>query len=326
VNLIGIPSYPVKRISFIIIAVLCAVSIEAQKKFVIDTIFDGDDSLILYSDKSWEYLDMIDFDGVTSDELHELAIPYGWKEDWNNHVPYTYDNDLTALEDTVWLCATDSNHNKFCMPHPGLVTSTFKMRGRRFHYGIDVDCKTGDTLYSVFDGIVRYAKYNESGFGNLVIIRHYNGLETYYAHLDKLLVAANQKVKAGDFIGLGGKTGRAYGDHLHFEVRLYGNAMNPEELIDFKNQKLKSENLFVHANMFHRKGGSNKGKTSSKSSSSGSSSASSSSYSGKVHVIKSGDTLYGLALKYKTTVAKICEENGISKSKILHTGDKIKIP
>ena len=79
---------------------------------------------------------------------------------------------------------------------------------------------------------IRYSKYNDGGFGNLVIIRHYNGLETFYAHLSKLLVYPNQEVIAGDPIGLGGNTGHSYGSHLHFEIRFFDVPFDPERIID----------------------------------------------------------------------------------------------
>jgi hypothetical protein len=296
---------------------------KVREKQVLDTIMIGHDSVLVYSDKSWEYLRMIDFDGILNLPLTAITTQLGWKEDWENNVPYTYDNDLSAMKDTIWLCTLDSSHNTFCMPHPGLVTSTFKYRGKRFHYGIDVDLVTGDTLSSMFDGVVRYAKFNDNGFGNLVIVRHYNGLETFYAHLDKLLVTPNQEVKAGDVLGLGGKTGHAYGDHLHFELRFYGNALDPEQIIDFKNQQLKNENLFVHNGLFQYGKSSSNSKTVAVSSSSKGSSSSSSSKS--VHIIKSGDSLYAIALKNKTTVTKLCKLNGMKKTDILHTGDRIKL-
>jgi murein DD-endopeptidase MepM/ murein hydrolase activator NlpD len=290
-------------------------------KRIIDTIMSGNDSIVLYADKSWEYLKMIHFDGVTNPYISALASELGWKEDWVNNVPYTYDNDLSAMEDTLWLCVVDDEHNEFCMPHPGMITSTFKYRGKRFHYGIDVDLETGDTLYAAFNGIVRYAQFNEGGFGNLIIIRHFNGLETYYAHLSKLLVSPNQEVSAGDVIGLGGNTGKSYGDHLHFEVRLYGNALDPEEIIDFEKNELKRNNLLVNGQMFTY---SKSSKTYSSSSTS-SSKTSTTDKNASVHTVTSGDSLYYIALKYGTTVDKLCKLNGIKSSDIIHVGDKIKL-
>jgi LysM repeat protein len=301
----------------------------AQSRSPIDTVYTAKDTLVLFNDKSWEFIRMINFDGVTNPVLSSICQARGWAEDWNTEIPHTAAADLASLPDTLWLCTIDDSHLEFCMPHPGMVTSTFKYRGKRFHYGIDVDCITGDSLKAAFNGIVRYAKYNESGYGNLVIIRHYNGLETYYAHLSKTFVVANQEVKAGEVIGLGGNTGRSTGDHLHFEVRLLGNALNPEEIIDFKNSVLIEENLLVHKDLFlygAKKSNPTATKPPSdsedeKTSSEPKKTTSTSSY----HTVKSGDTLYEIALKNKTTVKKICELNGIKETKILKIGEKIKV-
>lgn len=296
----------------------------AQGKFPIDTVYTKKDTLVLFSDKSWEFIRMINFDGVTNPVLSLLCQERGWAEDWNTDMPHTASANLAELPDTLWLCTVDDSHLEFCMPHPGMVTSTFKYRGKRFHYGIDVDCITGDSLKAAFNGVVRYAKYNDNGYGNLVIIRHYNGLETYYAHLSKTFVVANQEVKAGEVIGLGGNTGKSTGDHLHFEVRLLGNALNPEEIIDFKNNVLIEENLLIHKDLFLY--GKKPSTTTTSTAKTSSETSSSSSTSKSVyHTVKSGDTLYEIALKNKTTVKKLCELNGIKETKILKIGEKIKV-
>ena len=80
---------------------------------------------------------------------------------------------------------------------------------------------------------MRISEYNKGGYGNLVIIRHDNGLETYYGHLSERMVEPNQWVEAGQIIGLGGSTGRSTGPHLHFELWYKGNPVNPEEYIAF---------------------------------------------------------------------------------------------
>jgi hypothetical protein len=316
-----------KLVPFILIwlSVYPVTSVISQGKFPIDTLFRQRDTLVLFSDKSWEFIRMINFDGVTNPVLSNICQARGWQEDWNTESTHTYGVDLSQLSDTLWLCTIDDSHMEFCIPHPGMVTSTFKFRGKRFHYGIDVNCDTGDTLRAAFNGVVRYAKYNDNGYGNLVIIRHFNGLETYYAHLSKLLVVPNQEVRAGDVIGLGGNTGRSFGDHLHFEIRLLGNAINPEEIIDFNNNVLRNENLLIHRDLFLY-GKSASTYSSSNASSSSSSSKTTTSSSGAVyHTVKSGDTLYGIALKHKTTVKQICALNGIKETKVLHIGEKLRV-
>lgn len=109
----------------------------------------------------------------------------------------------------------------FCMPTPSRnITSRFGYRPtfKRVHKGLDIKVYTGDTIVSAFDGKVRVVCYDAGGYGNYVVIRHNNGLETIYGHLSKQLVKGDQMVKAGEPIGLGGNTGRSFGSHLHFET------------------------------------------------------------------------------------------------------------
>jgi len=189
--------------------------------FVVDSIPLDNDTLILYSDRSWEYLSNIRFDGILFPELHDLVSDsntYGLKLDWDTKRVYSRENDLTKLKDSIWICLGIKNDSSFCMPFEGLMTSKFGYRRSRFHKGVDIDLHTGDPVKCAFDGKVRYAG-KANGYGNLVVIRHFNGLETYYGHLDKINVMSNDEIKAGDVLGLGGNTGKSTGSHLHFEVR-----------------------------------------------------------------------------------------------------------
>ena len=124
----------------------------------------------------------------------------------------------------------------FCMPTTNTkITSKFGPRRRRMHNGIDVKVYIGDTIRAAFGGKVRVVKNQgrRVGYGQYIIIRHENGLETVYAHLSKQLVKEDQYVEAGEVIGLGGNTGRSTGSHLHFETRFLGQAINPALLFDF---------------------------------------------------------------------------------------------
>jgi murein DD-endopeptidase MepM/ murein hydrolase activator NlpD len=116
-----------------------------------------------------------------------------------------------------------------------MVTSRFGYRPRfgRNHYGVDIKGYTGDSIYAAWEGKVRVVKNDPTGYGNVVIIRHPNGLETVYGHLSKQLVKTNQYVKSGEVIGLCGNTGRSFGSHLHFETRLCGVAIDPEKIFTF---------------------------------------------------------------------------------------------
>lgn len=202
---------------------------------------------------------------------------------------------------------------KFSWPTPetSRPTSHFGPRRRRFHYGLDLAQPTGEPIYAAFDGVVRISKRNKS-YGNLVIIHHANGLETYYAHMSKREVVAGQTVKSGELIGLCGNTGRSFGSHLHFEIRYMGNAMNPENVVDCSTHSLISNQLELTAASFRKKG---KG-----SSGSGTGTATNGWYR-----VRQGDTLEKIARRNGTTVKRLCQLNGISQNKILHPGDKLKV-
>lgn len=312
--------------------------------------------MIVYSNKTWSFLNKPVFDGVMNTRINrimslEQEIPY--KQSWNNDVCFTSkNNDLSLLKDTIWLCLTEDLNKGFKIPVPGVINSRYGIRNGKNHNGIDLNLKTGDTVSAAWSGKVRYAKYNDGGFGNLVIIRHYNGLETFYAHLSKLLVFPDQDVVAGETIGLGGTTGHSSGPHLHFEVRFYDDPINPEEMIDFGNKKLKFENLFVHKSLFR-------------------SGAKPSEYFDdkddekiepikvpvkikvkepnkvievkkekvvvkkekvvvrkdkvKYYMVKSGDTLSEIAARHKLTVSKLCELNGIKSSAVLRVGKSLRV-
>ena len=132
----------------------------------------------------------------------------------------------------------------FHMPTPSrMVTSHFGYRPtfRRYHKGLDIKVYTGDTIVAAFEGKVRIVGYEASGYGNYVVIRHKNGLETIYGHLSKSIAQIGEVVKAGQLIGLGGNTGRSFGSHLHFETRFLGIAIDPTLLFDFPNQDVTAD-------------------------------------------------------------------------------------
>lgn len=125
--------------------------------------------------------------------------------------------------------------------HTNFVNSKFGKRGSRGHQGVDLKASMGDTIYAAFEGKIRMSKYNRSGYGFFIIIRHPNGLETLYGHLSRFLVKQNDIVKSGQPIGLAGNSGRSSAPHLHFEIRYNGKSMDPEDMIDFVNHTTKAD-------------------------------------------------------------------------------------
>lgn len=153
-----------------------------------------------------------------------------------------FENNITHYKSTYIPNKFNIDMKNFTMPvKTRIVTSSYGKRWGRMHKGTDIKGYIGDTIYAAFSGKVRVVKYDAHGYGNFVIIRHYNGLETYYGHMSKQLVNPNQEVKSGDPIGLVGNTGRSTGAHLHFETRLCGKSINPELLFDFRLQDIKND-------------------------------------------------------------------------------------
>mgnify|MGYP002624643514 CR=1 FL=1 len=145
----------------------------------------------------------------------------------------------------------------FCMPTANrIVTSRYgyRPRFRRQHKGLDINAYKGDTIRAAFDGKVRVVTFQKGGYGNVVVIRHPNGLETVYGHLSKHLTKPDKTVKAGEPIGLAGSTGRSTGTHLHFETRLCGVALNPALMFDFRNQDVTGNYYMFRANRYEREG------------------------------------------------------------------------
>jgi murein DD-endopeptidase MepM/ murein hydrolase activator NlpD len=120
------------------------------------------------------------------------------------------------------------------LKHDMVVTSLYGWRQlpldpdkKKFHYGVDFRIKEGDTVYSVFCGLVRISKFDLEGYGNVVVIKNFNMSETLYAHLERSFVNTRQEVKAGQPIGIAGDTGTSTAPHLHFEIRLQGYPIGP---------------------------------------------------------------------------------------------------
>lgn len=218
----------------------------------------------------------------------------------NNLFP---EKDMLRLKgDTaVSLILNGGERGDYFHPFNGPVTSGFGWRDSTQHNGVDIDLNKGDKVCAAFDGMVRIAKRN-GGFGNVVIVRHYNGLETVYAHLSKLKVKPGQVIIAGQVVGLGGSTGHSTGTHLHFEVRFKGVPINPKYLISFKDQKLLCDEITIKKT----KWGLAAFPTGEKS-----------------HIVEKGDTVFELAKRYATTTSSIREINGLTGRVRLKPGQVI---
>ncbi|TPE46043.1 M23 family metallopeptidase [Pontibacter mangrovi] len=237
----------------------------------------------------------------------------GYYAIWDTRNINPYRMDSRQLKDTVDIKLYDpANNREYKMPlEKTPITSHFGARGGRWHYGTDIDLVTGDSVYAAFDGVVRINKWDGGGYGNYIVVRHYNGLETLYGHMSKAISKPGDYVKAGEVIGIGGNTGRSSGSHLHYEVRYQGNPMDPENLYDFPDYLLKGDSYQITAAVFNyanRSGGSSSG---------GRRTA--------YHKIRSGDTLSGIAKRYGVSVSQLTRLNGISTRTTLRVGKSLRI-
>lgn len=198
---------------------------------------------IILSEKTWISTPALPLDSANTITNTLLSTDSIYTKDWVNAITFVYDSvEFNDLPEEIYLPLINKDE-KFSLTWYGKINSEYGKRWGRQHHGLDVDLNIGDTVIAAFDGIVRYAQFNKSGFGNCVVIRHKNGLETIYGHLCKIDVVENQYVKSGQHIGLGGTSGHSTGPHLHFEMRYKDYSFDPQLLIDLSTQQLKTETV-----------------------------------------------------------------------------------
>ncbi|MGL4292978.1 MAG: peptidoglycan DD-metalloendopeptidase family protein [Bacteroidales bacterium] len=224
---------------------------------------------------------------------------------WNNEWVNPYKGMSANLPDSLKIDV--SEYFSPVGDKEGRMTSNFGWRRRRMHNGVDLKVYTGDTIYATFSGKVRVRKFERRGYGYYLVVRHNNGLETVYGHLSKFLVKVDEVVKAGQPIALGGNTGRSTGSHLHFETRLMGLVINPNEIVDFQNKVAHTDTY-----MFRSK----KAKLMAK----GLAGPDGIAY----HRVNKGDTLARIAKRYGVSVTQLCRLNSIKTTTTLRIGQRLR--
>lgn len=289
---------------------ICFSANSYSQQIIPDTIHDEDEFFDLPEDTTQESTEYVpeDFIFIPSDVLYNNS--------WDNTNVRQKKTDLSTMEDSTLIMLSHPSENPFVFPSKGKFLSPFGYRGRHFHAGVDIKLNGGDPVYCAFDGKVRLAK-RYRGYGNIVVVRHFNGLETVYSHLSKLLVKVNDDIKAGDVLGLGGHTGRATTNHLHFETRFLGEPFNPQVILDLDSFRLKSDTLLVTPELFKYSG--------KKKISAGTGKSNGHSKNGSSHTVRKGDTLSEIATQHNTTISKICKLNRISKNTKLKIGRRLRV-
>jgi len=296
-----------------------------------DTLDTGNPSVkvVLYNNGTYRYVK--DPQKVVEDSVFTAF--------WDTRAvnPYREEPDKIPDRFSVWVVDT---LDSYCCPYQAHPRSLFGYRHGRRHQGIDLPYPTGTPVAAAFDGKVRISDY-VGGYGNLVVIRHANGLETFYGHLSRRDVKSGDWVNAGDIIGLGGSTGRSTGPHLHFETRYHGAAFDPAWLIDFENGTLRHRLLKIRSWYFNpnqryvqsiddedeifRTDEEERIAAEEQAKKEAAARAAAEAAAMRYHTVRSGDTLSGIAKKYHTSVRELCRLNNIKETSVLRIGQRLRV-
>lgn len=231
---------------------------------------------------------------------------------------YEYDYSLmnpaepTAAYNDYWLQRPTLAKEGFFRPVPGIVTSRFGWRQQfgRMHHGVDLSLNIGDTVRAAIAGVVERVAYDYDGYGHYVVMRHTDGMETIYGHLQHALVSQGQFLDMGSPLGIGGNTGNSTGPHLHFEARMGGVPVDPTLIFDFCSKYP----VPVVVGLQPTTKGSNESTYSSKP------------ISGKrTYIVRQGDTPKSIAKRAGISVLRLCQLNMICESDHLPVGRMLKL-
>ena len=267
---------------------------------------------------------------------HDLAVPVGgcqyaappeidrtpsialYNGQWNTEVVAPENLTIPFYNQQLKIIVSQPE-STFFFPCWGTITNDFGKKGKKMHYGIDVQLNENAPVIASFDGMVRMVKQFEQ-YGKTVIIRHYNGLETIYSHIGEVVVCPGQPVQAGSVIGSGG---RGENSTMHFETRFMYQPFNPLLFIDKDSHKLLGDTLTLTPDdmMPVASAPSTVSAPTPQSANNSATTTSASNY----HIVKQGDTLYKISRMYNISVEKILQINHLRETDVISIGQKIRI-
>lgn len=218
-----------------------------------------------------------------------------------------------------------SNNNPFLFPCMGeLKTMYGEMKGF-FHPGVDLILKAGAPVKTCFDGVVRMAKIF-GDYGRVVVVRHYNGLETVYAHLSRIMVKPGQILQAGDVVGVSGKSIKTGEEILHFETRFMNESFNPDLFIDFDEMDLKDNTLILNEGDLEKKVEEKQEKPKTIPMTGNKQSVDEVDSSVQYHIVKAGETMYRISVQYNIPLNQLLKLNNMDENHAtISVGQKIRI-
>ncbi len=300
-------------------------SISESRSNVIDTLPTAVPgvNVILFNDNTWHF--------SKSDEY--IASAGVFLEAWNETATNPYQVAVDSIPETwaIWLVDALSEYHR--PTEATRITSRFGIRHGRRHQGIDIGLPAGSPLYAPFDGKVRVAT-TMHGYGKIMILRHNNGLETFYGHMSAFDKKPGDIVHAGDVIGKSGNTGRSTGPHLHFEARYKGLAFDPMRIIDFSTGDLKQRIMVLKRRYFSASSSYDQNfdeefllvEDDAKALEAKKKADEEAARRAMVyHKVRDGENLGSIAKKYHTTVNNICRLNGIKNPNAIRAGKTIRV-
>lgn len=259
--------------------------------------------------------------------------------------------EIPFSDNRLMLILVQAANNPFEVPCSfDVISQKFGVtRKGDFHPGVDLTVEPQTLVKSCFDGVVRMVRFYGQ-YGLTVVVRHYNGLETVYAHLDKVCVKPGQIVNAGNVIGQTGNTGNVKDYTLHFETRFMNEFFDPELIIDFDNETLIKNSLVLTPDDFkiieidEVAKGVVMGVSSTQSKPNSAPKVTQPSQSPaqpqaqpaqsqqtatdaevQYHVVKKGESLYRIAVTYGTTTEKIRQLNNIQNADMIQEGQRLRV-
>lgn len=205
-----------------------AIQLNGEDKYFVSTYSEAEDVVNKLKEKNSNNIDNIKIMEKYNTELASFTntdecVSALYEEKKSVKPAYTGTNNSSTYIASLGI--------SFVEPVQGMLTSGFGVRRRDNHKGLDISNSMGTPIRAAAAGTVTYAQYNSGGYGNLVIISHGNGVQTYYGHCSKLYVTQGQTVSQGEVISAMGSTGISTGSHLHWEVRINGVAQNPRNYL-----------------------------------------------------------------------------------------------
>jgi len=234
--------------------------------------------------------------------------------------------DIPFANDRLMLLLVQEGNHNFVFPctFEEMVNAYGETAKGDFHPGVDLALEFPTLVKSCFDGVVRMAKFY-GDYGLLVVVRHYNGLETVYAHLDKISVKPGQIVNAGDVIGQAGNNENAKQNTLHFETRFMNEHFDPTLMIDFDYGQLIKNSISLSSGDFRPIDTALTSSAGAPAPSHTPSVISPNSPNSEYHIVQKGETLYRISSLYHTTVDRILQLNQLDNPDKISEGQRLRV-